>query len=96
MPNAKKSFVVGGHYETFISEKIASGRFNNASEVVRAGLRMLEDYESRLGHIRASVDEADAELRDGKGVEFASSTALADEIARRDGRNGNLSPHSFP
>jgi antitoxin ParD1/3/4 len=86
MPNAKKSFVVGGHYETFISDKIASGRFNNASEVVRAGLRMLEDYESRLSHVRALVDVAEAEVRDGKGVEFASSTALADEIARRGSR----------
>jgi antitoxin ParD1/3/4 len=86
MPNAKKSIVVGGHYETFISDKIASGRFNNASEVVRAGLRLLEDYESRLSHVRALVDEADAQVRDGKGVEFASSAALADEITRRGSR----------
>jgi antitoxin ParD1/3/4 len=86
MPNAKKSFVVGGHYDSFISEKIASGRFNNASEVVRAGLRMLEDYESRLSHVRALVDEADAQVRDGKGVEFASSAKLADEIAHRGSR----------
>lgn len=83
MPNVKKSIVVGGHYETFISDKVASGRFNNASEVVRAGLRMLEDYELRLSQVRAMVDLADAEVRDGKGVEFGSASALADEIARR-------------
>jgi antitoxin ParD1/3/4 len=82
MPNSKKSFVVGGHYETFISDKVASGRFNNASEVVRAGLRMLEDYESRLHQVRAMVDIADSEVRDGKGIEFGSAAALADEITR--------------
>ena len=52
MPNVKKSYVVGDRYETFIATQIETGRFNNASEVVRAGLRMLEDYESRLASLQ--------------------------------------------
>jgi len=39
------SFALSPHFETFIQEQIESGRFNNASEVVRAGLRLLEDTE---------------------------------------------------
>lgn len=40
------SIALGAHYEKFVKELLDEGRYNNASEVVRAGLRMLEDYES--------------------------------------------------
>lgn len=38
MPNV----ALGNHYEEFIRKQLESGRYNNASEVVRAGLRLLE------------------------------------------------------
>jgi antitoxin ParD1/3/4 len=37
--------VLGSRYEEFVKRQLESGRYNNVSEVVRAGLRMLEDYE---------------------------------------------------
>jgi putative addiction module CopG family antidote len=48
MSVTKKSFVVGEHFDTFIDQQIASGRFNNASEVIRAALRLLEDEAVRV------------------------------------------------
>lgn len=51
---------LGQHYEEFIQSTIASGRYNNASEVVRAALRRLEDDEARLAALRAAIDEGDA------------------------------------
>jgi antitoxin ParD1/3/4 len=42
MPNV----AIGNHYEEFVKKQLESGRYNNASEVVRAGLRLLEDYEA--------------------------------------------------
>ena len=36
------SVALGNHFETFIREQLQSGRFNDASEVVRAGLRLLD------------------------------------------------------
>ena len=53
------SVALGNHFESFIREQLQSGRFNNASEVVRAGLRMLEENEQRtqleLAALRADI-----------------------------------------
>lgn len=39
------SYTIGEHYETFVRELVESGRYNSASEVLRDGLRLLEDAE---------------------------------------------------
>ena len=50
---------IGPHYEEFIQSNIAGGRYNNVSEVVRAGLRRLEEDETRLSAIRAALIEGE-------------------------------------
>jgi antitoxin ParD1/3/4 len=48
----------------FVARKVKSGRYENASEVVRAGLRTLEreeqQYEATLAALRAAIDQGDA------------------------------------
>ena len=51
---------LGPHYEAFIQANIAGGRYNNVSEVVRAGLRRLEEEEARINAFCAAVDEGDS------------------------------------
>ena len=51
---------LGPHYEEFIQSCILQGRYNNASEVIRAGLRRLEEDESRLAALRAALEEGEA------------------------------------
>ena len=50
--------------DRFVIEKVASGRYENASEVVRTALRTLEreerQYEAKLAALRAAIDEGDA------------------------------------
>jgi antitoxin ParD1/3/4 len=53
------SVALGSHFEAFVKEQLGSGRFNNASEVVRAGLRLLEDQEQmqalKLQELRTAI-----------------------------------------
>ncbi len=83
MPNVKKSYVVGGRYEEFIASQIETGRFNNASEVVRAGLRLLEDYEARLANLRGLIAEGDADIKAGNLFEYANANDLTDDIVKQ-------------
>jgi antitoxin ParD1/3/4 len=80
MSVSKKSYVVGERFEKFIARQVEAGRFNNASEVVRAGLRLLEDEEARLEEIRREIAVGDAELEAGLGITFESAEELADAI----------------
>jgi antitoxin ParD1/3/4 len=53
------SMTLGDHFDGFIAQQIAEGRYASASEVVRAGLRMLEDNENRLVMLRRLLDEGE-------------------------------------
>ena len=59
----------GPHFEEFIKDQLDGGRFNNASEVVRAGLRLLEDQEKlqafKLAELKAAIQ---AGIVSGTGV----------------------------
>jgi len=83
MSATKKSYVVGERFEKFIARQVDIGRFNNASEVVRAGLRLLEDEETRLEELRRLIDEGDADLAAGRMIEIESADQLTDLIMGR-------------
>ncbi len=51
------SISLGNHFETFIEKSVSKGRFQNASEVIRAGLRMLEEEENKVIALRIAIQE---------------------------------------
>lgn len=51
------SISLGNHFEDFVGDKVASGRFKNASEVIRAGLRLLEEEESKIVALKKAIEE---------------------------------------
>jgi antitoxin ParD1/3/4 len=74
------------HYNQFIEEQIASGQFKNASEVTRAGLRLLEQHsreeQEKLAALRALAEKGFDELDQGRGVVLEGRDQLAQFIAQ--------------
>ena len=53
------SMTLGDHFDSFIAQQIAEGRYASASEVIRAGLRMLEDNEQKIATLRRLLEEGE-------------------------------------
>jgi antitoxin ParD1/3/4 len=77
------SVALGDHFEAFIKRQLESGRFNNASEVVRAGLRLLED-EQKVRELRHR--ELKAAIREG--IASADAGSVEEVVARNRARRG--------
>ena len=53
------SVSLGDHFIGFINERVESGRYNSASDVVRAGLRLLEEHEAKVEVLREALVEGE-------------------------------------
>jgi antitoxin ParD1/3/4 len=86
------SYVIGDHFEAFIKEQIQQGRYASASEVVRDGLRALEDRErlraAKLEALRADIQRgADSGTGIEAGAVFSEARKrVADAAASRSRR----------
>jgi antitoxin ParD1/3/4 len=74
------SISLGNHFESFIEHTISDGRFTNASEVIRAGLRLLEEEENRVIALRKAIQEG---IDSGIAKDFEPATFLESLKARK-------------
>jgi len=51
------SVSLGNYFENFIDNSVSEGRFKNASEVIRAGLRLLEQEENKTIALKKAINE---------------------------------------
>lgn len=51
------SISLGDHFENFVDKRVSTGRFKNASEVIRAGLRLLEEEENKMNALKTAIVE---------------------------------------
>jgi antitoxin ParD1/3/4 len=72
------------HFDRFIERRVASGRFGNASEVVREGLRLLEQREqenkAKLDWLRAAAKQGFGDIERGYYVTLRSDKEINDFI----------------
>ena len=75
-----------GRYDQFVVDQVTSGRFKNASEVVRAGLRLLEQHsredEEKLALLRSLAAEGFDELDQGGGTVIEGERQLRKFVAQ--------------
>lgn len=55
--NKNTSITLGRHFDDFVKSSISTGRYKNVSEVVRAGLRLLEEEESKVMALKRAIQE---------------------------------------
>lgn len=75
------SVALGSHFEEFVKAQLASGRYNNASEVIRDGLRLLEDQE-KLREIKLSALRAEIQKGIDSGPGIPADEVFAELAAR--------------
>lgn len=68
------SISIGDYFDSFIKSRISAGRYKNASEVVRAGLRLLEEEENKIMALRAAIQEG---IESGIAQDFNTDAHLS-------------------
>lgn len=53
------SIALGDHFQAFVAAQVETGRYESVSEVVRAGLRLLEEHEAKVAALRTALVEAE-------------------------------------
>lgn len=79
------SISIGPYFDTFIQSKISEGRYKNASEIVRAALRLLEEEESKMIVLKEAIHEG---INSGIAHDFEAKSHLKKLKAKKnlDGR----------
>lgn len=78
------SISLGNHFDDFIKSRIKNGRFKNASEVIRAGLRLLEEHENKVQALKDAIQEGLDSPR-VENFDFKENLKELKEKARRNG-----------
>lgn len=80
-----RNVVLTNHQAAFVEKLVSSGRYQNASEVLREGLRLIEQREaedtSRLDALRHAVSVGAADFDQGRFTAFESAAALDAHLA---------------
>ena len=74
------SVSLGNYFDRFVQSRLTSGRFKNASEVIRAGLRLLEEEENKIIALRNAIQEG---VESGIALNFNSEVHLKELKAKK-------------
>lgn len=71
--NRNTSISLGEHFDKFVQGRISTGRYSNTSEVIRAGLRLLEDEENKVIALKDAINEG---IESGTATDFKAEKHL--------------------
>jgi antitoxin ParD1/3/4 len=72
--NKNTSISLGNHFDQFVHASVNEGRYKNVSEVIRAGLRLLEENETKISNLKSAIKEG---VESGIANEFNPQNHLA-------------------
>lgn len=78
------SISLGEHFEKFVQFRIKEGRYKNASEVIRAGLRLLEQEEQKFYILKSAIEDG---INSGVAHDFDQEEFLK-EVKSQKSKNG--------
>lgn len=84
--NRNTSISIGDYFDDFIQSRISSGRYKNVSEVVRAGLRLLEEEENKIIALRTAIQEG---IESGIAYDFNPESHL-EKLKAKKNLNGRV------
>ncbi len=73
------SYTLGDHFDTYVKAKITSGRYKTASEVIREGLRRMEEDDRKLDALRHELAIGEQQIADGECADY-SYAALMEKL----------------
>lgn len=77
------SISLGDHFAGFVERQVTCGRYGSASDVVRAGLRLLEEHEAKVAALQAALDAGE---RSGAPTPFDFDAFVAEKRTGADRR----------
>ncbi|TNF28938.1 MAG: type II toxin-antitoxin system ParD family antitoxin [Bacteroidetes bacterium] len=78
--NKNTSVSLGNYFDQFVQSRVNEGRFKNVSEVIRAGLRLLEEEENRASALKTAIQDG---IDSGIAVDFDPDEHLRSLKARK-------------
>jgi antitoxin ParD1/3/4 len=78
------SISLGSYFDQFVSKQVSEGRYKNVSEVIRAGLRLLENEENKVIALKHAIQEG---IDSGIAEDFDAQKNL-EQLKLRKRKNG--------
>ncbi|MDH3693883.1 MAG: type II toxin-antitoxin system ParD family antitoxin [Gammaproteobacteria bacterium] len=82
MPAKNTTIILGDHFRSYVTRKVRSGRYSNTSEVIREGLRRMEEDDEELEALKKRLALGEREIKQGKHSTY-SLKSIVKEIDKK-------------
>lgn len=85
MPAKNTTIILGDHFRSYVTKKVRSGRYSNTSEVIREGLRRMEEDDEKLEALKNRLALGEREIKQGKHSTYSLKSIVKEIEKRKDG-----------